>query len=478
MNRTLILAGVLIAMSLTVGTLTAQVPAAIPKGKPAPVVKVPTINKTKLSNGLSIWLVEHHELPLVAFNLVIQTGADHDPLTQPGLASMTSDVLDEGTARRDAIQISDELESIGANLGVSSGIDGSFVTLRTLTTHIDKALAVYSDVIVNPTFPQKEFDRLKSQRLASLMQQKDQPTSIANNAFAHILYSANHPYGLNSSGTTTSVEGLTRDDLVKFYGAHYRPGNAVLIVVGDVTLEGITKKLEASFAAWADAPAPHFSMPAPEPATTRKIYLIDKQGAPQSEVRIGYPALARSTPDYFPVFLMNRMLGGQFASRINMNLREKHGYTYGANSSFSFRKGVGPFVASGGIVTEKTDSALVQFLYEIDLMREKGMTDEEMSFVKKGLIGNFALNFETPSQLASMMQNIILYGLPDDYYSTYLQNIEKVTPVEVLRVAKQYLDSSRMAMVVVGDMATIRPGIEGAMLGAIVVCNTDGDPLP
>ncbi len=478
MTRTLIVTGVLIAMSLIAETLPAQGQTAIPKGKPAPVVKVPAINKTKLSNGLSVWLVEHHELPLVAFNLVIQAGADHDPIAQPGLASMTSDVLDEGTATRDAIQISDELESIGANLGVSSGTDGSFVSLRTLTRHLDKALAVYSDVIVNPNFPQKEFDRLKSQRLASLMQQKDQPTSIAANAFAHILYTAKHPYGLNSSGTTTSVEGLTREDLVKFYSSFYRPGNAVLIVVGDVTLEAITKKLEASFASWADVPVPSFAMPVPEVTTGRKVYLIDKQGAPQSEVRIGYPALARSTPDYFPVYVMNRMLGGQFASRINMNLREKHGYTYGARSSFNFLKGVGPFVASGGIVTEKTDSALVQFLYEIDLMRDKGMTEEEMAFVKKGLIGNFALNFETPSQIASMMQNIILYGLPDDYYSTYLQNIEKVTPVEVLRVSKQYLDTSRMAVVVVGDMATIRPGIEAAKLGEIVVCNTDGDPLP
>ncbi|HLF13349.1 MAG TPA: insulinase family protein, partial [Bacteroidota bacterium] len=197
MNRTLMLTGVLIAMSLIAETLTAQEPAGtpkgIPKGKPAPVVEVPAIHKAKLPNGLSVWLVEHHELPLVAFNLVIQSGSDHDPLTRPGLASMTSDVLDEGTATRNAIQISDELETIGANLGVNSGTDGSFVSLRTLTRHIDKALAVYSDVIVNPVFPQKEFDRLKSQRLASLMQQKDQPTSIAANAFAHILYSSNHP---------------------------------------------------------------------------------------------------------------------------------------------------------------------------------------------------------------------------------------------------------------------------------------------
>jgi zinc protease len=177
-------------MTLSAGTLTSQGQPGIPKGKPAPKVEIPAIQKAKLPNGLSVWLVEHRELPIAAFNLVVQAGSDHDPLAQPGLASMTSDVLDEGTATRDALRISDELESIGANLGVSSGDDGSFVTLRTMTEHLDRALDVYADVVLNPVFPQKEFDRLKQQRLASLMQQKDQPTSIASNAFAHILYSA------------------------------------------------------------------------------------------------------------------------------------------------------------------------------------------------------------------------------------------------------------------------------------------------
>jgi predicted Zn-dependent peptidase len=478
MRSSLILAGALVAMTTAAGTARAQERIPIPKGKPAPTVTVPAIQKTKLSNGLSVWLVEHHELPVVAFNLVLQSGSANDPLAAPGIASMTSDVLDEGTSTRDAIKISDELESIGASLGVNSGTDGSFVSLRTLAKHLDRALAVYADVITDPVFPQKEFDRLKSQRLAALMQQKDQPTTIAGNAFAHILYTEKHPYGLNASGTAASIEGMKREDLVAFYQQYYRPGNATLIVVGDVKLDGLKAKLEQLFSRWKDAPVPAFSVPSPAPVAARKIYMIDKPGAPQSEIRIGYPALARSTPDFFPVFLMNQMLGGQFASRINMNLREKHGYTYGARSSFNFSRGVGPFVASAGVTAEKTDSSLIEFLYEIDLMREKGMTDEEMGFVKKGLIGNFALNFETPSQLASMMQNLILYGLPDDYYSTYLQNIEKVSATDVARVAKQYLDTSKMAIVVVGDMANVRKGVEASNIGEIVVCNTDGDPLP
>ncbi|HLA99827.1 MAG TPA: pitrilysin family protein [Bacteroidota bacterium] len=477
MIRNFILTACLFAMSLPSTRLAAQDRTVIPKGKPVPVVELPKIQKTKLSNGLSVWLVEHHELPLVAMNLVIQAGSDHDPLSQPGLSSMTADVLDEGTRTRDAIRISDDIEAIGADLGVSSGTDGSFVTLRSLAKHLDRALDVYADVIVNPVFPQTEFDRLKNQRLTSLIQQKDRPTSIANDAYANILYTTSHPYGTNSSGTPSSIGSMTRDDLVKFYGTYYRPNNATLIVVGDVSLGAIAAKLEKAFALWTGTDVPALTIPQPAAITARHVYLIDKPGAAQSEVRIGYPALARSTPDYFPVYVMNRMLGGQFTSRINLNLREKRGYTYGARSSFNFLKGVGPFTASSGIVTDKTDSALVQFFYEIDLMREKGMTPDELSYVKKGLIGNFALNFETPAQLAGMMQNIILYGLPDDYYSTYLQNIESVTTGDVLRVSKEYLDGSKMAVVVVGDLATIRQGIEAAALGDIIVCDTDGNPL-
>ena len=209
-----------------------------------------------------------------------------------------------------------------------------------------------------------------------------------------------------------------------------------------------------------------------------RVYLIDKPDAPQSEVRIGYPALARSTPDYFPVVVMNRMLGGQFTSRVNLNLREKHGFTYGAFTSFRFQKGIGPFVAQGGIVSEKTDSALVEFIAEINLMKEKGMSPEELEYAKKGMVGNFALSFETNAQIAGSLQNIVLYGLPEDYYRNYLVNIEGVKLDEVQRVAKQYLDASTMAVVVVGDLAKIRDQIAALKLGELVTCDPDGKPLP
>ncbi|MBI5020782.1 MAG: insulinase family protein [Ignavibacteriales bacterium] len=448
-----------------------------PEGKATPTVQLPDIQKEKLKNGLQVWLVERHNLPTVAFNLVFQAGSDHDPLNMTGLASMTADVIDEGTKTRDALKISDEIESIGASFNVGSSWDGSFMSLSCLSKYVDKGLDVFVDVLVNPVFPQKEFDRLQKQRLTSLLQQKDQAVMIANNAFSTILYGSNHPYGNNPSGTEVSVKAMTTSDLQKFYQTYYRPNNATLIIVGDVKMNNILPLLEKLFADWKPADIPTFSVPAPPTVEKRKIYLIDKPGAAQSEIRIGYPALPRSTPEFFQVQVMNRMLGGQFMSRINLNLREKHGFTYGARSSFNFQKGVGPFTASAGVHTAKTDSSVQEFLAEIKLMYDKGMTAEELEFVKKGLIGGFALSFETSSQIAGALQSIVLYGLPDDYFNKYLQNYENVTLQDVADVSKKYLDTSRMAVVVVGDVEKIKEGIKALNTGDVVFCDLDGKEI-
>jgi len=444
---------------------------------PAPKIKLPEIQKAVLSNGLNVWLVEKHELPTVAFNLVIQAGADHDPKGQPGMASMTADLLDEGTKSRSTLEISDEIESIGASFGVYSNFDGSYMTLNVLKKYMERGLNVFSDVLSNPVFPVKEFERLKVQRLAALLQQRDQPVAIANNAFSYILYGTDHPYGNNPAGNEASLKALSRDDIQMFYQSCYRPNNATLIVVGDIKLGEVTAILDRTLSGWKKGDVAPFTVPDPKSCDKMRVYLIDKPGAPQSEIRIGYPALSRSTPDYFPVQVMNRMLGGQFTSRINLNLREKHGFTYGARSGFSFQKGAGPFTASSGVTTEKSDSSLREFLYEINLMREKGMTAEELEFVKKGLLGNFALTFETPAQIAGALQSIILYGLPENYFNNYLQNIDAVTLKDVDRVSKKYLDTSKMAVVIVGDLSKIKEPIASMKVGDVTVCDTDGKPL-
>jgi zinc protease len=448
-----------------------------PVGKATPNVKLPEIEKTTLKNGLNVWLVERHTLPVVAFNLVIQAGSDHDPLAQPGLASMVADLLDEGTKKRDALQISAELESIGTSLNVNSSWDGSFVTFNCLTKHLPKAVDLFADVVIHPTFPEIEFGRIQKSRLTSLMQQKDQATTIANNAFSFILYGSNHPYGSNPAGTEQSISALTPADLRKFYETYYRPSNATLIIVGDATLKEVVPMLESTMVDWQRAEVPPFTVPVAAPIEKMKVYFVDKPGAAQSEIRIGYPAVARSTPDYFPLTVMNRMLGGQFTSRINLNLREKHGFTYGARSGFAFQKGAGPFTASAGVQTIKSDSSVQEFLNEINLMHDKGMTGQELEFVKKGLVGNFALSFETSMQIAGALQNIILYGLPEDYFNNYLQNIDRVSLQDVEHISKQYLDASKMIVLVVGDLVQIKESIAKLNFGDIIVCGVDGKPI-
>ena len=349
--------------------------------------------------------------------------------------------------------------------------------LNCLAKHLDAALAVYADVLMHPIMPEKEFVRVKNDRLTSLLQQKDRPTTIAAKAFGKILYGSVHPYGNDVSGTEQSIKGLTRDDLMRFYQTYYRPNNATLLVVGDVTMETMLPRLTNVFADWKKADIPAAGTFATPTIGARKVYLVDKPGAAQSEIRIGYPALARNTPDFFPVELMNMILGGQFSSRLNSNIRERRGFSYGVRSMFQFTRLPGPFQASGGVQTAKSDSALQEFLREIDLMRDKGITPQELEFAKNRTEGTFATSFETPAQIARLLVNVIVYGLPDDYFAHYLKNVDAVTLTDVQRVAKQYLDTSRMAIVVVGDARIIRAGIEQMKFGPLVMADVDGNSV-
>lgn len=437
-------------------------------------VRLPRIQKGTLANGLAVWVVEDHELPTAVFNLVIRSGSERDPAGNAGTASLTADLLDEGTSARSALAIADELEFIGATLSVNSDMDASSVTLSSLTKHLDKALAVFADVVSDPSFPAGEFDRLKKQRLTTLLTQKDQPGAMATNAYNRILYGETHPYGHSVLGSSGSVTALTRDDCAGFYATSYRPNNALLIVVGDVTLAGVKAKLEPLLSGWKSGtvpPAP--STPAPS-TPKRMVYLVDKPGAAQSEIRIGAPGMARSSPDFFAAGVMNRILGGQFASRLNLNIREEKGYSYGVRSGFTMMRGGGPFTASGSVVTAKTDSALKEFFYEMDRMHAEGITPAELDFALKGISGSFALGFETPSQVATSLRTVYLYGLPEEYYRTYLANFTRVTLDDVKAMAKKYLDTASMVAVVVGDVKTIRPGIEAMKFAEVVVVDAEG----
>jgi predicted Zn-dependent peptidase len=440
-----------------------------PESGPEPQLVIPTPQKTTLSNGMALWLVEYHELPMVQMQMIIKSGAAEDPADKAGLASLTAAMLDEGTKTRDLFAIADELDFIGANLNTNASWDGSFATLTTLAKHLDKALEIFSDVILNPIFPAKEFDRLKEQRLTSLLQEKDQPTVMANKVYAQVLYGEAHPYGQPSDGSESSVKAITQEDVVAFYGNHYVPNNATLLVVGNITMKELQPKIAKALTNWKKKTVKRRSAPARDKFAGVKIFLVDKPEAAQSEIRVGNIGIARDNKDYFPAMVLNTILGGQFSSRLNLNLREAKGYTYGARSSFAARRLPGPFVAQAGVKTTVTDSSLIEFMKEIRKIYETPVSPEELAFAKSTLTRSLPRQLETPGQLISQMNEAVLYDLPDNFLNTIIPGINAVTLEEVQRVARAYLDPQNLAIVIVGDSAKIRDGLEKLGYGPLVI---------
>jgi zinc protease len=452
----------------------------LPKEKSDPKLTLPAVQRRKLSNGLDVLVVEHHELPIVSMNLVMKMGGAGDPADKAGLASLTADMLDEGTATRDSIQISDQLARIGSSVSIGAGWDSTTASLRTLTRHLDRALEIYSDVITNPAFPDKELDRLRQQRLAGLRQQRDNPDAIAGLVFQTVLYGRSHPYGHPLTGDETSLRSLTADDVRKFYETYYRPNNSALIVVGDVKPDAVVEKLEKAFANWKSGHVPAVDVTAAPAARDHSaIYLVDRPGSVQSVIQIGQVGVPRSSPDYFPLFVMNRILGGASSARINLNLREDKGYTYGASSNFSFRRGAGPFVAAAPVQGFSTKESVVEFMKEIRGIRgEIPVTPAELEAAKQSIVRGFPRGFETPDQIANGLELIVTYDLPDTYFNSYVERVQAVTLDDVTRVANRYLQPDRMAVVIVGDRHAIEQPLRTLddLGGRINLVDSEGRP--
>lgn len=448
-----------------------------PEPKPSPKLSLPSVQRTELKNGLKVLLVEHHELPLVQFRLLLQAGSAADPSGKSGLASFTANMIDEGTASRTALQVSEDLDFIGARLSISANYDGTFASMLTLKEHLSPALEIFSDIVLHPSFPGDDFERVRKDVLTSLLQQKDQPVVVANNVFAARLYGSEHPYGQSASGTETSVESLTTEDVKNFYDTYFRPNNATMIVVGDIELGEVVTELESTFGGWEKKDVPGVTVPVSSPPASSVIFLIDKLDAAQSQIRIGHLGTDRGTPDYFPLLVMNTILGGQFTSRINLNLREDKGYTYGARSDFDFRKTAGPFVARGGFRTDVTDSSVAELMKELRRVGSGDVTDEELEFAKNSLIQRLPRRFETPGAIASRLGQIALYDLPDDYYNNYVQNIQNVTLEDVNRVGEHYINPNSSIIVVVGDVAKVKEALEALGYGPVKICDDKGKVL-
>jgi predicted Zn-dependent peptidase len=436
-----------------------------------PALHVPAIEKRTLSNGLHVSIVSAHKVPLVHLELAVKAGSGIDPAKKFGLASLTADMLDEGAGTRSALEIADAIDYLGADLTTRSTEDASFVELKVPSARLRDALPIMGDVVVRPTFQDTELERVRKDRLTTLLQAEDDPEQLIEIAFPRILYGPTHQYGTSEIGTATSLGSLTAADLKTFHSTYYRPGNAELVVAGDVAPDTLQPMLEQAFGGWTGTASPPAPPPAPPAPSARKVFLIDKPGAAQSQIRIGTIGVARSTPDYFPLRVMNTILGGAFTSRLNANLREQHGYAYGASSSFDMRLGAGPFYATAGVQTDKTTEALKEFFNELKRIHEPVPTDE-LEKAANYLSLLLPRNFETTGGVATSLSLLYVYGLPDDFYATYRDRVRAVTPADVKRVADKYIVPDKLTVVVIGDRKTIEAGMRALNLGPVSVVET------
>jgi predicted Zn-dependent peptidase len=438
----------------------------------APQLKLPPIQKRTLSNGLPVWLIEAHEVPLVQVNLLLKAGAGDDPAGKFGVASLTAAMLDEGAGKRTALQIADDVEFLGAALGTSSSFDASAVRLNVPVSRLKDALPLMADVVLRPTFPEEELNRLRQERLTALLQAKDDPASIAPMAFARIVFGATHRYGTGAIGTEATLKGFSVQDLRSFHSSMYLPGNATLFVVGDVTADAVIPQLEAQFGSWKGAAPTRRAVSQAPQVTQGQITIVDVPGAEQSQIRIGWVGVPRATPEYFTLEVMNTILGGSFTSRLNQNLREEHQYSYGASSRFDMRLSAGPFFAGAGVQTDKTSEAIREFFNELNGIA-KPVGAEELTKAKNYIALSFPSEFETLGDLSSHMEELVAYTLPDTYFTQYIDNIQAVTSAGVQKAAATYIQPKSFAVVVVGDRKVIEQGVRALNLGPVRVMSVE-----
>lgn len=433
-----------------------------------PLLKLPPVTTRQLANGLRIVVIEQHELPLADAILQMRSGGEADPANRTGTAALVAAMLTEGTTSRTSLQIADQAAYLGVEVGAGSGWEQSTVSLHTPTAQLDSAMALFADIALHPAFPSTDLERVRKERLTSLQQLRDRGPAIADRAYASALYGSQHPYGRPLAGTEASVAAITRDELMKFYSTFYRPNNATLLMVGDVTPDDVERRAQALFGGWARADIPTVTTNAPSAPKASTLIIVDKPGAAQSSFRIGGIGAPRSTKDYFALQVLNTILGGSFTSRLNQNLRETHGYTYGARSGFAMRRSAGPFTASAEVVSAKTDSALIEFMKELRSIRDT-IPAAELAKAKRYLQLGLPEEFETTGSIASQFLPLLTYGIPLDFYDSAVQSIGAVTQADVQRVARQYIDPDRLTLVIVGDRKSIEPGIRALKPGEIII---------
>jgi zinc protease len=445
-----------------------------------PEAKFPELERATLSNGLKVVLARRPSIPQVRFDLVLDAGFAADKSAIPGTASMTLAMMDEGTTRRNAIQISDELAQLGANLSTGSRLDVSSVSLEALKENLDPSLAVYADVVLHPSFPRQDFERLKKQRLAQIQQEKADPVGLALRVFPGLLYGEGHAYAnpWTGSGTEESTSRLKREDLIRFHDTWFKPNHATMVVVGSTTMEEIRPRLERLFAGWKPGDVPAKSIATVEQQPRPVVYLMDRPGSLQSVIIAGNLAPPKANPNEVAIQTMNGVLGSDFSSRVNMNLREDKHWAYGAYTFFRDARGQRPFIAYAPVQTDKTKEAVVELDKELrGIVKDRPIEPAELSRAQASLTLTLPGSWETMGALSGAITDLLSYGLDDRYYDTFAQKVRSQTVQSLTRVAADVVHPDQLIWVVVGDRSKIEPGIRDLKLGEIRLIDSNGKPL-
>lgn len=440
-----------------------------PKPGPARSYHFPEFHDEKLPSGIRLVTAPVAKLPVTTVLVVVDAGSTSDPPGKEGVAALTAGTLLEGSARFDGAELAEKFEQLGASVESGADWDSAFIKITTLADKLDEATQLLGEVISSPIFPEREVERLKAERLAEILQLETEPRGLADEKFSEFLYAPNSRYSKPDEGTTESVSALSRNDVEEFYRARYRAASTTVIVAGDISMDSARALIARAFQHWQSGAAQTQSLVTTARTQRRSIHVVNKPEAPQSELRIGHVGLPRNHPDFFSILVMNAVLGGLFGSRINLNLREAHGYTYGASSFYDWRRGPGPFVVSTAVQSEVTASALREILLEIDRIRSERISEDELSLARDYLDGVFPIRYETTAAIASALATLVIYDLPADYYSSYRKNIRAVSADAVLQAARSYLHPEELQTIVVGDAQVIADSVTDLRLGELHV---------
>jgi zinc protease len=437
----------------------------------------PRFTRRKLENGVELVVAPVTKLPLVTVTVLVDAGAVCDPAGREGTAQLVAKLLLEGTQTYDGAELTEQFERLGASVDASADWDTAAVTMTALAENLPTAFELLGHVMREPAFRVREVERLKAERHAELLQLRAEPRGLADELFSRFLYTPTSRYARPEGGDENSVDAIDRDNVLSFYESRYLPGGTTVIVVGDITTDRAAELTRQAFGDWQGAAPSRVTADDLPGRRDRAVHIITKNDAPQSELRIGHVGIPRNHPDFFPVNVMNAVLGGLFNSRINLNLREAHGYTYGAFSSFDWRRQAGPFAVSTAVKSDITDAAAREVLSEIDRIRAQAIAPEELSLATSYLDGVFPIRFETTAAIASALAVLVLYGLPEDYYDRYREHVRAMTTDQILSAAQKYLHPDALQMVVVGEPAAVREPLERMGFGPVVVYDSQGQPI-